>query len=88
MAVSDWVKALPDLVAKWLPGPLTSLGTDGLGRSDSRAALRDFFEVDGRHTAVAALAALAREGEVPPSTVQEAMQRFEIDATGADPRTR
>ncbi len=88
VAVSDWVKALPDLVAKWLPGPLTSLGTDGLGRSDSRAALRDFFEVDGRHTAVAALAALAREGEVPPSTVQEAMQRFEIDATGADPRTR
>ena len=48
VAASDYVKVLPDAIDRWLPRPLTSLGTDGFGRSESRAALRDFFEVDAR----------------------------------------
>ncbi len=64
MAATDYLKALPAIVAKWIPGPMVLLGTDGYGRSDTRAALRDFFEVDARHIAFAALVALAREKRV------------------------
>ena len=60
VAASDYVKALPDAIDRWLPRPLTSLGTDGFGRSEGRAALRDFFEVDAKSIAYAALAALAQ----------------------------
>jgi pyruvate dehydrogenase E1 component len=60
IAASDYVKALPDAIDRWLPRPLTALGTDGFGRSESRASLRDFFEVDHRYVVVATLAALAR----------------------------
>ena len=49
VAASDYVKALPDAIDRWLPRPLTALGTDGFGRSESRAGLRDFFEVDYRY---------------------------------------
>ena len=56
VAASDYVKALPDSIDRWLPRPLTALGTDGFGRSESRASLRDFFEVDYRYVVVATLA--------------------------------
>src|SRR5262245_25682081 len=72
VAASDYVKALPDSIDRWLPRPLTVLGTDGFGRSESRASLRDFFEVDHRYVVVATLAALARDGKLAPSVVQEA----------------
>ncbi len=55
VAASDYLRVLPLTVARWLPGPLTALGTDGFGRSDGRAQLRDFFEVDARYIALAAL---------------------------------
>jgi len=64
VAASDYVKALPDSIAKWIPGHLTSLGTDGFGRSESREVLRDFFEVDHRHIVYATLGALAKDGKV------------------------
>src|SRR5205823_1138602 len=64
IAASDYVKALPDSIDRWMPRPLTALGTDGFGRSDNRAALRDFFEVDYRYVIVATLAALARDGRM------------------------
>ena len=57
MAASDYMKVLPAAVAHWFPGPLHCLGTDGFGRSDSRERLRDFFEVDARYIALAALQA-------------------------------
>src|SRR5262245_4567310 len=60
VAASDYLKALPDLIDRWMPRPLTSLGTDGFGRSEGRASLRDHFEVDARHIVVATLDALAR----------------------------
>ena len=85
IAASDYVKALPDAIDRWLPRPLTALGTDGFGRSESRASLRDFFEVDHRYVVVATLAALAREGAVERSVVQQAIQAFGIDAEKSNP---
>jgi pyruvate dehydrogenase E1 component len=88
VAVSDWVKTLPHTLARWLPGPLHALGTDGYGRSDTREALRDFFEVDARHVAVAALAELAKAGAVKAEKVDEAIDSLGVDPAREDPRTR
>jgi pyruvate dehydrogenase E1 component len=85
IAASDYLKALPASIAKYLPGPLTLLGTDGYGRSDTRAALRDFFEVDARHITFAALSAMAREGKVDAATVRKARKQLEIDPDRANP---
>jgi pyruvate dehydrogenase E1 component len=60
VAVTDFMKAMPAMIAAWLPGPLIALGTDGFGLSDSRAALRAHFEVDAEHIAHAAADALER----------------------------
>ena len=85
VAASDYVKALPDLIGRWLPGELVSLGTDGFGRSESRKDLRNFFEVDARHIALATLAALARQGRIEPARVAEAIKELDIDPERADP---
>ncbi len=61
IAASDYMKVLPESLAQWIPGKLVSLGTDGFGRSENRASLRDFFEVDARHIVLATLHALAAE---------------------------
>ncbi|MGC2513581.1 MAG: pyruvate dehydrogenase (acetyl-transferring), homodimeric type, partial [Terriglobales bacterium] len=61
IAASDYMKVLPDSIAQWVPGKLVSLGTDGFGRSENRASLRDFFEVDAKHIVLATLHALAGE---------------------------
>jgi pyruvate dehydrogenase E1 component len=88
VAVSDYVKALPDSLARWVPGPFVSLGTDGFGRSDSRAALRNFFEVDARYMVIGALTALAREGVVSASVAEEAIRDFEVDPEKVNPLIR
>ncbi len=85
VAASDYVKVLPDSIAKWLPGALLSLGTDGFGRSDGRRQLRDFFEVDERYITLAALYGLAREEKIKPEIVKKAMKDLEIDPEKADP---
>jgi pyruvate dehydrogenase E1 component len=85
VAASDYLKALPDSIAKWLPLPLTSLGTDGFGRSESRTALRDFFEVDHRFITLAALSSLAREKKIKPSVVKQAMNDLDIDPEKLNP---
>ena len=85
VAVSDYLKALPAIIAKWLPGRTVLLGTDGYGRSETRTALRDFFEVDARHIAYAALVALAREKRVKLSVVESAAQKLEIDPHKPNP---
>ncbi len=85
IAASDYLKALPAAIAKYLPGPVTVLGTDGYGRSDTRPALRDFFEVDARHIAFAALSALAREGKIDAAAVRKARKQLEIDPDRANP---
>ena len=85
VAASDYVKALPDAIDRWLPRPLTVLGTDGFGRSESRAGLRDFFEVDHRYVVVATLAALARDGKLAPSVVQEAIKVHGVNPDKLNP---
>jgi pyruvate dehydrogenase E1 component len=85
IAVSDSMKAVPDQVARWVPGAFTPLGTDGFGRSDTRPALRRFFEVDAEHVVVATLAALADSGDVKPEAVAEAIERYGLDADRVAP---
>jgi len=84
VAASDYVKALPCSIAKWLPGRLTALGTDGYGRSDGRSALRNYFEVDARHIALAALQSLAAEGQVQVDIAKKAVADLEIDPEKVD----
>jgi pyruvate dehydrogenase E1 component len=84
IAASDSMKAVPDLIARWVPADFTSLGTDGFGRSDTREALRRRFEVDAEHIAVAALAALERAGTLPRAAVDQAIAAFGI-SPGAGP---
>jgi pyruvate dehydrogenase E1 component len=87
IAASDYVKALPDSIDRWLPRPLTALGTDGFGRSETRASLRDFFEVDYRYIIVATLAALAREGKVQHTVVQQAIKAHDVNPEKVNPAT-
>jgi pyruvate dehydrogenase E1 component len=79
IAVSDYMKMVPDQIAPWVPGGLTTLGTDGFGRSDTRPNLRRFFEVDAEVTTVATLYALYQKGLLPAQTVEAAIQKLEID---------
>ncbi len=79
IAVSDNVSTLPDQIAPWVPGGLYSLGTDGFGRSDSRSALRRFFEVDAECTAIAVLYQLAQRKQIELKIVQEAIQSLDVD---------
>ena len=85
VAASDYVKALPDSIDRWLPRPLLALGTDGFGRSESRSGLRNFFEVDYRYVVVATLGALARDGQVDASVVQQAIEAFNINPEKSNP---
>ena len=88
IAVTDFLKAVPDQIGRWVPQDrgFTPLGTDGFGRSDTREALRRYFEVDAPHIVVATLAALAQRGDIKPETVSDAIQRYGIDPDSADPR--
>jgi pyruvate dehydrogenase E1 component len=85
VAASDYVKALPDSIDRWMPRPLTSLGTDGFGRSEGRAGLRDFFEVDARFITLATLSALAREGQMEAKAVAQAMKDLNISPDKPNP---
>jgi pyruvate dehydrogenase E1 component len=85
IAATDYMKTVADQIRKWVPGPYTVLGTDGFGRSDSRAELRRFFEVDRHYVVVAALKALSDEGKIDAQTVNKAMQNFGIDPEKSNP---
>ena len=87
VAVSDFVKAVPDGIARFVPQPFIPLGTDGFGFSDTRVALRRHFEVDAAHLVVAALDGLAGRGDVSSGTPGEAISRYGLDADSPDPRT-
>jgi pyruvate dehydrogenase E1 component len=79
VAVSDWVRAVPDMIARWLPENYVSLGTDGFGRSDTREALRAYFEVDPPAIAATALWALSRCGGVDPNRAARAVAELGLD---------
>jgi pyruvate dehydrogenase E1 component len=85
VSATDYVKALPDSVSRWFPRPLVSLGTDGFGRSDTRTALRDFFEVDARFITLATLISLAREKKIKLNVVHQAVKDLEINPEKANP---
>jgi pyruvate dehydrogenase E1 component len=85
IAASDYVKALPDSIDRWLPRPLVTLGTDGYGRSEGRAGLREFFEVDARWVIVATLTALVRDGKLDAEVVQGAMKALNINPEKSNP---
>ena len=86
VAVTDYMKAVPDQVARWVPGQFTSLGTDGFGLSDTREALRRHFETDAAHVVVAVLDGLRAAGEAKPEEVADAIRRYGIEADAPDPR--
>ena len=85
VAVTDFMKAVPDQVARWVPARFLPLGTDGCGRSDTREALRRFFETDGPHVVVAVLASLAAVGDLKPEVVDDAIRRYDIDPEAPNP---
>jgi pyruvate dehydrogenase E1 component len=87
VAASDYVKSIPDSVSKWLPRPLVSLGTDGYGRSESRARLREFFEVDARFITLATLHALAQDGQIKTGVVSKAIKDLDINPKKLNPMT-
>ena len=88
VAVSDYLKALPNQISPWLPGPTTVLGTDGYGLSETRSELRDFFEVSAKHIAYAALENLYRLGELPQDELLEMRNVFGINTDCPDPVAR
>jgi len=87
LAVSDFLSSWADQVVRWVPRPLTVLGTDGFGRSDDRAHLRRFFETDAAHVVVGVLSAMSRSGTIEASLAMKAIDRFGIDADVDPPWT-
>jgi pyruvate dehydrogenase E1 component len=79
VAVSDWIRAVPDQIARWVPAPFTSLGTDGYGFSDTRAAARRFFHVDAESVTLAVLSQLVRTGEVKHEVLAQAIEKYRLD---------
>ena len=85
LAVTDYMRAIPDTIARWVPTDWLSLGTDGFGRSDTREALRHHFEIDAGHIVVGVLSQLASRGEIPFDDVAKAIADHDIDPDLADP---
>jgi pyruvate dehydrogenase E1 component len=86
VAVSDNIRTVPDQIAPWVPGGLMTLGTDGFGRSDTRARLRRFFEVDAESTVIATLYALAQKKLVEPQLVEKAIKDLAVDPEKLQPQ--
>jgi pyruvate dehydrogenase E1 component len=84
VAVSDWIKAVPDQIARWVPAPYGSLGTDGWGFSDTRPAARRFFHVDAESITLAVLSQLARQGEIKPDVLTQAITKYRLDLEVSD----
>jgi pyruvate dehydrogenase E1 component len=87
VAASDYLKTLPNMVSKWMPRRLASLGTDGFGRSEGRASLRDFFEVAARFIALATLHELYADGKIERSVVDKAIKELGINPEKSNPIT-
>jgi pyruvate dehydrogenase E1 component len=85
IAATDYMRAVPDMIRTWVPRRYVTLGTDGFGRSDTREALRDFFEVDRRHVAVAALKALADDGTIERKLVARAIEQYRLAVDRPNP---
>jgi pyruvate dehydrogenase E1 component len=78
VAVSDWMRAVPDQIARWVPGEYTSLGADGFGCSDTRGATRRHFHIDAQSVVLAVLTELARNGHIKHEVLQQAIDRYQL----------
>lgn len=87
IASTDYMKSFAEQIANFVPGRFVALGTDGYGRSDSREALRSFFEVDRYYVVLATLKALVDEGKLPASKASEAIKKYKLDANKPNPTT-
>jgi pyruvate dehydrogenase E1 component len=88
LAVSDWMRAVPDQIARWVPGTYQSLGGDGFGFADTRGAARRFFHIDTQSIVLGVLTELAKEGKVDRSVLKQAIDRYQLlDVAAADPGT-
>ncbi|HYW99240.1 MAG TPA: pyruvate dehydrogenase (acetyl-transferring), homodimeric type, partial [Candidatus Elarobacter sp.] len=85
VAASDYLKTLPNMISKWMPRRLASLGTDGFGRSEGRASLREFFEVDSRFITLATLHELFVEGKIERCVLDKAIKDLGINAEKPNP---
>ncbi len=85
VAVSDYVKMVSEQIGPYVPGPYYSLGTDGFGRSETREALREFFEVDRHYIVLTAVRALAIEGVLNMDTVEKVMKKYNLDPEKPSP---
>jgi pyruvate dehydrogenase E1 component len=86
IAATDYMRSWPDMIRQWVPGRFHTLGTDGYGRSDGRAALRQHFEVDAKNIAYASLQALAEEGAIDKGTLKSALAKLGLDPNKMDPQ--
>jgi pyruvate dehydrogenase E1 component len=86
VAATDYMKALPDMISRWVDRPYTVLGTDGFGRSDTRDALRTHFEVNAEHIAYAALHGLCLDGASTPDELVGAIEALGIDPERVNPQ--
>ncbi len=85
VAVSDWMRGVPEQIRPWVPGTYITLGTDGFGFSDTRPAARRYFNTDAESVVVAVLEGLARDGDIDASVAVEAARRYQIDDVLAAP---
>jgi len=85
IAATDYMRAVSELIRPWVGRRYVTLGTDGYGRSDTRAKLRDFFEVDSRHITIASLKALADDGHIDEKIVGKAIKKYKISNNRQDP---
>jgi pyruvate dehydrogenase E1 component len=85
VAASDYMKVMPDSIRQWVPGPFVALGTDGFGRSESRKALRDFFEVDARHIVWATLVTLSKNKQISSNILETAVKDLKINPKKLNP---
>ena len=85
MAVSDWMRSVPDQIARWVPGTYQSLGADGFGFADTRGAARRFFHIDAQSIVLGVLTELAKEGKVDRSLLKQAIDRYQLlDVSAAE----
>ena len=87
IAVTDYIRAVPDQISRFVERQFVSLGTDGFGRSDTREALRSYFEVDAPHVVLAVLSSLIEDGEAKPDEAAEAISRYGLQTESPDPWT-
>jgi len=85
VAATDHIKAVPDMIKRWIPGKYVTLGTDGFGRSDTRENLRKFFEINDQYIAAAAISSLLKEGKINKSKAEKALKSLDINPDAPEP---